>query len=80
MCILLYQDAGSETCVYPLPEPQDLFQASQMKFEDFQRDLRKLRKDLKGIIVILYSKTFKLHISTKLNLATKCFSVIACNV
>uniref|UniRef100_A0A3Q0RG23 FH2 domain-containing protein n=1 Tax=Amphilophus citrinellus TaxID=61819 RepID=A0A3Q0RG23_AMPCI len=43
---LLCNDAGKETCVYPLPEPQDLFQASQMKFEDFQRDLRKLRKDL----------------------------------
>uniref|UniRef100_A0A4W5QQD3 FH2 domain-containing protein n=1 Tax=Hucho hucho TaxID=62062 RepID=A0A4W5QQD3_9TELE len=40
------EDAGRETCVYPLPEPQDLFQASQIKFEDFQRDLRKLRKDL----------------------------------
>ncbi|XP_056332680.1 formin-2 isoform X2 [Danio aesculapii] len=40
------EDAGKETCMYPLPEPQDLFQASQMKFEDFQRDLRKLRKDL----------------------------------
>nr|XP_023863474.1 formin-2-like [Salvelinus alpinus] len=40
------EDAGRETCVYPLPEPQDLFQASQMKFDDFQRDLRKLRKDL----------------------------------
>ncbi|XP_056148278.1 LOW QUALITY PROTEIN: formin-2 [Lampris incognitus] len=40
------EDAGRETCVYPLPEPQDLFQASQMKFEDFLRDLRKLRKDL----------------------------------
>uniref|UniRef100_A0A1A8VC57 Formin 2 n=5 Tax=Nothobranchius furzeri TaxID=105023 RepID=A0A1A8VC57_NOTFU len=40
------EDAGRETCAYPLPEPQDLFQASQMKFEDFQRDLRKLRKDL----------------------------------
>nr|XP_021328764.1 formin-2-like isoform X3 [Danio rerio] len=40
------EDAGKETCTYPLPEPQDLFQASQMKFEDFQRDLRKLRKDL----------------------------------
>uniref|UniRef100_A0A673HB95 FH2 domain-containing protein n=1 Tax=Sinocyclocheilus rhinocerous TaxID=307959 RepID=A0A673HB95_9TELE len=39
-------DAGKETCVYPLPEPQDLFLASQMKFEDFQRDLRKQRKDL----------------------------------
>ncbi|XP_040034096.2 uncharacterized protein fmn2a [Gasterosteus aculeatus] len=40
------EDAGRETCVYSLPEPQDLFQASQMKFEDFERDLRKLRKDL----------------------------------
>ncbi|XP_029963261.1 formin-2 [Salarias fasciatus] len=40
------EDAGRESCVYPLPEPQDLFQASQMKFDDFQRDLRKLRKDL----------------------------------
>ncbi|KAM4591298.1 uncharacterized protein fmn2a isoform 2-T2 [Odontesthes bonariensis] len=43
-------DAGRETCVYPLPEPQDLFQASQMKFEDFQRDLRKLRKDLNACL------------------------------
>uniref|UniRef100_A0A3Q2Y8F2 FH2 domain-containing protein n=1 Tax=Hippocampus comes TaxID=109280 RepID=A0A3Q2Y8F2_HIPCM len=37
-----------ETCAYPLPEPHDLFQASQMKFEDFQKDLRKLRRDLTG--------------------------------
>lgn len=55
MCVVLYQDAGRETCVYPLPEPQDLFQASQMKFDDFQRDLRKLRKDLNGMAVILYT-------------------------
>ncbi|VTJ89974.1 Hypothetical predicted protein, partial [Marmota monax] len=41
------EDAGKEQCVFPLPEPQDLFQASQMKFEDFQKDLRKLKKDLK---------------------------------
>nr|XP_019947575.1 PREDICTED: formin-2-like [Paralichthys olivaceus] len=40
------EDAGRETSVYPLPEPHDLFQASQMKFEDFQKDLRKMRKDL----------------------------------
>lgn len=46
--LFVCQDAGKETCAYPLPEPQDLFQASQMKFEDFQRDLRKLRKDLNG--------------------------------
>ncbi|XP_075780937.1 formin-2 isoform X2 [Pelodiscus sinensis] len=41
------EDAGKEQCIFPLPEPQDLFQASQMKFEDFQKDLRKLRKDLR---------------------------------
>ncbi|XP_038149813.1 formin-2 [Cyprinodon tularosa] len=40
------EDAGKDTSLYPLPEPQDLFQASQMKFEDFERDLRKLKKDL----------------------------------
>ncbi|XP_051958661.1 formin-2 isoform X1 [Xyrauchen texanus] len=41
------EDAGRETCVFPLPEPHDLFQASQMKFEDFTKDLLKLRKDLR---------------------------------
>ncbi|KAL0964731.1 hypothetical protein UPYG_G00328150 [Umbra pygmaea] len=40
--------AGRESCLYPLPEPQDLFQASQMKFEDFQKDLTRLRKDLRA--------------------------------
>ncbi|KAG7328651.1 hypothetical protein KOW79_008595 [Hemibagrus wyckioides] len=38
--------SGQDTCVYPLPEPQDFFQASQMKFDDFRCDLCKLRKDL----------------------------------
>lgn len=42
------EDAGRETCVYPIPEPHDLFQASQMKFEDFQKDLNRLRKDLRA--------------------------------
>ncbi|KAM6898604.1 formin-2-like [Lycodopsis pacificus] len=42
------EDAGRETCVYPLPEPHDLFQSSQMKFEDFQKDLNRLRKDLRA--------------------------------
>lgn len=54
MCVVIYQDAGRETCVYPLPEPQDLFQASQMKFEDFERDLRKLKKDLNGTAINLH--------------------------
>ncbi|XP_021172905.2 formin-2 isoform X2 [Fundulus heteroclitus] len=44
------EDAGKDTCLYPLPEPQDLFQASQMKFEDFERDLRKLKKDLNACL------------------------------
>ncbi|XP_077406614.1 formin-2 isoform X2 [Vanacampus margaritifer] len=42
------EDAGKDTCVYPLPEPHELFQASQMKFEDFHKDLTRLRKDLKS--------------------------------
>uniref|UniRef100_A0A8C5GQY5 FH2 domain-containing protein n=1 Tax=Gouania willdenowi TaxID=441366 RepID=A0A8C5GQY5_GOUWI len=37
-----------ETCVYPIPEPHDLFQASQMKIEDFQKDVMRLRKELRG--------------------------------
>lgn len=60
MCVVFNQDAGKETCVYPLPEPLDLFQASQMKFEDFQRDLRKLRKDLNGTVINLHSIVFLL--------------------
>ncbi|XP_070590123.1 formin-2 isoform X2 [Erythrolamprus reginae] len=42
------EDAGKEQCIFPLPEPQDLFQASQLKFEEFTKDLRKLKKDLKA--------------------------------
>nr|XP_055031921.1 formin-2 [Misgurnus anguillicaudatus]XP_055031922.1 formin-2 [Misgurnus anguillicaudatus] len=41
------EDAGRETCVFPLPEPHDLFQASQIKFEDLNKDLLKLKKDLR---------------------------------
>uniref|UniRef100_A0A8C5GS84 FH2 domain-containing protein n=1 Tax=Gouania willdenowi TaxID=441366 RepID=A0A8C5GS84_GOUWI len=41
------EDAGRETCVYPIPEPHDLFQASQMKIEDFQKDVMRLRKELR---------------------------------
>ncbi|XP_073527555.1 formin-2 isoform X2 [Phyllobates terribilis] len=39
-------NAGKEENPFILPEPQDLFQASQMKFEDFVKDLRKLKKDV----------------------------------
>ncbi|XP_032347924.1 formin-1-like [Camelus ferus] len=46
--LLADQNAGKEQCVFPLPEPQDLLQTSQMKFEDFQKDLRKLKRDLRA--------------------------------
>ncbi|XP_069805451.1 LOW QUALITY PROTEIN: formin-1 [Dendropsophus ebraccatus] len=39
-------DAGTDKSVFPLPEPQDFFLAAQVKFEDLEKDLRKLRKDL----------------------------------
>uniref|UniRef100_A0A8P4GHT1 Formin 1 n=1 Tax=Dicentrarchus labrax TaxID=13489 RepID=A0A8P4GHT1_DICLA len=38
--------AGTEKSVFPLPEPQDFFQAAQVKFEDLTKDIRKLKKDL----------------------------------
>ncbi|XP_060543440.1 formin-1 isoform X2 [Pantherophis guttatus] len=42
------KEAGTEKSVFPLPEPQDFFQASQVKFEDVTKDLRKLKRDLEG--------------------------------
>uniref|UniRef100_A0A3Q3LLP8 Formin 1 n=1 Tax=Mastacembelus armatus TaxID=205130 RepID=A0A3Q3LLP8_9TELE len=39
---------GTETSVFPLPEPQDFFQAGQVKFEDLTKDIRKMKKDLTG--------------------------------
>nr|XP_046268432.1 formin-like isoform X1 [Scatophagus argus] len=38
--------AGTEKSVFPLLEPQDFFQAAQVKFEDLTKDIRKLKKDL----------------------------------
>ncbi|XP_066468400.1 formin-1 [Tiliqua scincoides] len=40
------KEAGTDKSVFPLPEPQDFFQASQVKFEDLIKDLRKLKRDL----------------------------------
>ncbi|XP_028822788.1 formin isoform X3 [Denticeps clupeoides] len=40
------KNAGTEKCMFPLPEPQDFFLAAQVKFEDLQKDIRKLKKDL----------------------------------
>ncbi|KAM9552801.1 uncharacterized protein ACWYII_034818 [Salvelinus alpinus] len=42
----LDENAGTERSVFPLPEPQDVFLAAQVKFEDITKDLRQLRRDL----------------------------------
>ncbi|XP_062863973.1 formin-like [Trichomycterus rosablanca] len=42
----LDKDAGTDKSIFPLPEPQDLFLAAQVKFEDLTKDMRKLKKDL----------------------------------
>ncbi|NXC50257.1 FMN protein, partial [Penelope pileata] len=42
------KEAGTDKSIFPLPEPQDFFQASQVKFEDLIKDLRKLKKDLEA--------------------------------
>lgn len=44
----LFKHAGTEKSVFPMPEPQDFFQAGQVKFEDLTKDIRKLNKDLTG--------------------------------
>ncbi|XP_028293445.1 formin isoform X2 [Gouania willdenowi] len=38
--------AGTEKSTFPLSEPQDFFQAAQVKFEDLTKDARKLKRDL----------------------------------
>uniref|UniRef100_A0A665TC45 FH2 domain-containing protein n=1 Tax=Echeneis naucrates TaxID=173247 RepID=A0A665TC45_ECHNA len=40
------QNAGTEKSMFPLPEPQDVFLAAQVKFDDLHRDLRQLGRDL----------------------------------
>ncbi|KAJ8007326.1 hypothetical protein DPEC_G00116370 [Dallia pectoralis] len=42
----LDENAGTERSAFPLPEPRDVFLASQFKFEDTNKDLRQLRRDL----------------------------------
>ncbi|KAM6912925.1 formin-1 [Xenentodon cancila] len=38
--------AGTDRSVFPLPEPQNFFQAAQVKFDDLAKDVRKLKRDL----------------------------------
>ncbi|KAA0708568.1 Formin Limb deformity protein [Triplophysa tibetana] len=52
------KNAGTEKSIFPLPEPQDVFLASQVKFEDLSRDLRKLRRDLAGQITWVWTDSF----------------------
>ncbi|XP_063757989.1 formin isoform X1 [Eleginops maclovinus] len=40
------KNAGTDKSVFPLPEPQDVFLAAQVKFDDLNRDLRQLGRDL----------------------------------
>ncbi|XP_073408251.1 formin-1-like [Dendrobates tinctorius] len=40
------KDGGTDKSVFPMPEPQDFMLAAQVKFEDLEKDLRKLRKEL----------------------------------
>ncbi|XP_064182591.1 formin isoform X2 [Anguilla rostrata] len=40
------ENAGTDKSVFPLPEPQDLFLAAQVKFDDLEKDIRKLKRDL----------------------------------
>ncbi|NXY40719.1 FMN protein, partial [Ceuthmochares aereus] len=42
------KEAGTDKSTFPLPEPQDFFQASQVRFEDLIKDLRKLKRDLEA--------------------------------
>uniref|UniRef100_A0A8C1SSD6 Formin 1 n=1 Tax=Cyprinus carpio TaxID=7962 RepID=A0A8C1SSD6_CYPCA len=53
------ENAGTEKSVFPLPEPQDLFHAAQVKFEDLAKDLRKLKKELTGMNLIRLSVMFE---------------------
>ncbi|KAF7656298.1 hypothetical protein LDENG_00043980 [Lucifuga dentata] len=38
--------AGTDKSTFPLPEPQDVFLAAQVKFDDLNRDLKQLGQDL----------------------------------
>ncbi|TRY83550.1 hypothetical protein DNTS_016260 [Danionella cerebrum] len=44
------EDAGTDKSVFPLPEPQDLFHAAQVKFEDLAKDQRRLKKELTACV------------------------------
>ncbi|MED6245201.1 hypothetical protein ATANTOWER_000027, partial [Ataeniobius toweri] len=49
--------AGTEKSVFPLPDPQEFFQAAQVKFDDLAKDMRKLKRDLTGRTCQMVLKT-----------------------
>nr|XP_061806772.1 formin-like [Nerophis lumbriciformis] len=42
------KNAGTDKSTFPLPEPQDVFLAAQLNFEDLNAQIKKLGKDLAG--------------------------------
>lgn len=46
LCAVFEQNAGTDKSVFPLPEPQDVFLAAQVRFDDLERDLRQFGRDL----------------------------------
>ncbi|TNN60665.1 Formin [Liparis tanakae] len=42
-------NGGTDKSIFPLPEPQDVFLAAQVKFDDLTRDLRHLGRDLTNL-------------------------------
>lgn len=46
------QNAGTDKSVFPLPEPQDVFLAAQVKFDDLDRDLRQFERDLTSTLCL----------------------------
>lgn len=49
------QNAGTDKSMFPLPEPQDVFLAAQVKFDDLSGDLRQLGRDLTGTWIFICS-------------------------
>ncbi|KAM4529252.1 formin [Fundulus diaphanus] len=40
------KNGGTEKSLFPLPEPQDVFMAAQVKFDDLSKDLKQLEQNL----------------------------------
>lgn len=54
------QNAGTDKSVFPLPEPQDVFLAAQVRFDELNRDLRQFGRDLTSTSCL--NSDFSLHL------------------